>query len=140
VEKDNYVPSSSAAFSVALGDSVEIYFELSLTAAPIQPLPAGQSVLDTIKSGPNPADPEKGPIHIGFILDSAARARVKVYTLGGELVFQDDQRFPPGYNEFVWSGANLYDRRLPNGVYLAYVEIDTGKEKLRKVLKIAILR
>ncbi|MDR1322956.1 MAG: carboxypeptidase-like regulatory domain-containing protein [Candidatus Margulisbacteria bacterium] len=140
VEKDNYIPSSSAVFDVTLGDSVEIYFELPLSAAPVQPLPAGQSVLDTIKSGPNPADPEKGPIHIGFILDSAARARVKVYTLGGELVFQDDQRFPPGYNEFVWSGANLYDRRLPNGVYLAYVEIDTGQEKLRKVLKIAILR
>jgi protocatechuate 3,4-dioxygenase beta subunit len=140
VEKDNYIPSSSAVFDVTLGDSVEIYFELPLITAPVQPLPAGQSVLDTIKSGPNPADPEKGPIHIGFILDSAARARVKVYTLGGELVFQDDQRFPPGYNEFVWSGANLYDRRLPNGVYLAYVEIDTGQEKLRKVLKIAILR
>ncbi|GBR72907.1 hypothetical protein NO1_0364 [Candidatus Termititenax aidoneus] len=140
VEKDNYAPSSSAAFNVVVGDSVEIYFELPLIAAPVQPLPAGQSVLDTIRSGPNPADPEKGPIHIGFILDSAARARVKIYTLGGELVFQDDQRFPPGYNEFVWSGANLYDRRLPNGVYLAYVEIDTGREKLRKVLKIAILR
>ncbi|MDR2428510.1 MAG: carboxypeptidase-like regulatory domain-containing protein, partial [Candidatus Margulisbacteria bacterium] len=140
VEKDAYVPSSSATFNVSLGNSVNIYFVLQLSAAPVHPLPAGQSVLDTVRSGPNPADPEKGPIHIGFILDGAARVRVKVYTLGGEIVFQDDQHFPVGYGEFVWSGTNLYDRRLPNGVYLAYVEIDTGREKLRKVLKIAILR
>jgi protocatechuate 3,4-dioxygenase beta subunit len=140
VEKDGYVPSSSAAFSVATGDSKEFYFVLPLAVPPVQPLPPGQSVLDTIRSGPNPADPEEGPIHIGFILDRVSRARVKVYTLGGELVFQDDKNCAPGYAEFVWSGANLYDRRLPNGVYLAYVEIDTGQEKLRKVLKIAILR
>jgi hypothetical protein len=140
VEKDAYVPSSSAAFSVSLGDNVNIYFVLPLLAPPVHPLPAGQSVLDTVRSGPNPADPEKGPIHIGFILDGTARVRVKVYTLGGEMVFQDDQHFPAGYGEFVWSGTNLYDRRLPNGVYLAYEEIDTGQENLRKVLKIAILR
>jgi protocatechuate 3,4-dioxygenase beta subunit len=140
--KDAYVTADlKERITVTLGGS-PIYKDINmvLLAPPVHPLPPGQSVLDTVRSGPNPADPEKGPIHIGFILDSAARARVKVYTLGGELVFQDDRYFPAGYGEFVWSGANLYDRRLPNGVYLAYVEIDTGQEKLRKVLKIAILR
>ncbi|MDR2431041.1 MAG: hypothetical protein LBD99_02135 [Candidatus Margulisbacteria bacterium] len=140
--KDGYVTQNTAAFFTVVFGSVEYRPDvlLALIAPPVEPLPPGKKIEDTIISGPNPANPDDGPIHIGFILDGHYRVRVKVYTIGGELVYQDDRRFPPGYGEFVWDGDNLYRQKLPNGVYLGYVEVDTGGKKLRKVLKIAILR
>ncbi|MDR1996860.1 MAG: carboxypeptidase regulatory-like domain-containing protein [Candidatus Margulisbacteria bacterium] len=138
--KADYVTQNTAAFQVDFAVPVQRDIVLARLEPPVEPLPPGQKMEDTILSGPNPANPDEGPIHIGFILDGYYRVRVKVYTVGGELVFQDDRRFPAGYGEFLWDGDNLYRQRLPNGVYLAYVEIDTGSRRLKKVLKIAILR
>jgi hypothetical protein len=107
---------------------------------PIDPIPAGQSVADTIKSGPNPANPNKEPIHIGMILDTTAKVSVRVYTLGGDKVYENTRQFAPGYNEFVWDGDDLFGDSIPNGVYLAYIEVDTGNEKIKKVIKIAVLK
>ncbi len=98
------------------------------------------SIADTIKSGPNPCNPDDGPVHIGFKVNESGSARIRIFTLGRELVYDESIQCVPGYNEVEWEANDLYNESVPNGVYLAYVEVDSGGKNVKKVLKIAILR
>jgi hypothetical protein len=100
----------------------------------------GQTIEETIKSGPNPANPDEEPVHIGFILEKESKVKIRVYSLGRELVYEKNKTYQGGYNEAIWDGEDLFNDKVANGVYLAFIEIDTGSEKIKKVLKIAILR
>jgi len=98
-------------------------------------------IKDSIKTGPNPANPEIEPVHIGFRVDGEAYVRIKVYSLGGELIYSDSMQCSSGYNEFIWDGMDRFSRSAANGVYLGYVEIKMSDGTvIKKVNKIAILR
>jgi hypothetical protein len=96
---------------------------------------------DSIKAGPNPANPDEEPVHIGFRVDGDAYVRIKVYSLGRELIYSDSKQCSSGYNEFVWDGLDRFSKDAANGIYLAYVEIKLSDGTvIKKVNKIAILR
>lgn len=98
------------------------------------------NVKNSIKAGPNPFNPEEGPVHICYVTEGSATARVIVYTVGGEQVFSERQSVGSGYHEFIWDGEDRFRQSVPNGVYLAYIEVKTNGRTYKQVKKIAVLR
>lgn len=129
---------ASITVSIGLTDTTTLNVTLNYVITPLPPWYS--NVEDSMKSGPNPANPDNGPVHIGFAVEESAKARVLIYTLGGELVFSESKDVPRGYHEFLWEGSDRYKDAVPNGVYLGYMEVKTSTKTYKKVLKIAILK
>lgn len=137
--KTNY-DTVTRSVTVVIGVTDITTFNVTLNVRE-NPLPPWYSdIEESIKSGPNPANPDEGPVHIGFVVEESATARLLIYTQGGELVYSESMRVSRGYNEFLWEGDDRYRDEVPNGLYLGYMEIKSGGKTYKKVLKIAILR
>lgn len=137
--KTDYI-TVTRSVTVVIGVTDITTYNVTLNAQET-PLPDWYSnIEDSIKSGPNPANPDDGPVHIGFVVEDTATAKLLIYTMGGEIVFSDSKRVDRGYHEFLWEGDDRYNENVANGLYLGYMEIKTGGKTYKKVLKIAILR
>ncbi|MBI5631159.1 MAG: fibronectin type III domain-containing protein [Elusimicrobia bacterium] len=78
---------------------------------------------------PNPFMPNRGHGYVTFS-QMPAGARVRVFTLRGELVFEGQAN---GSGLMIWGGVNLYGRPAASGVYLATLEFN-GQKKVHKVV------
>jgi len=94
-----------------------------LQTALVDPATAG----GYLTSYPNPFHPAETPTTIAYVLDDDATVRLRVYTLSGGLVL--DQQYPSGaaggqtgLNEIQWDGRNGAGEPVASGGYVVYVE------------------
>jgi hypothetical protein len=116
--------------------------EFDLETAIVDPSAPG----GTVTSYPNPFHPEMGPTTIAYKLDTNATVTLIIYTLGGDLVRQEE--FPAGsaggvagLNEFLWNGENGSGKTVASGGYVVRIEAKGGGETLHVMSrKVAIVR
>lgn len=94
--------------------------------------PVQNGNLDGVRIWPNPFRPAQVNVTFGGL---PANARVRIYTLHGEILFDSGPTTSSG-QEVFWSVVNQSGRRVASGVYLAVV--DSGSS--RKVFKVAVER
>ena len=87
---------------------------------------------------PNPFHSETA---FSFSLTRSAEVTIKVYTVAGELIKTiGSTAAQAGYHEIPWDGRNDYGEKLANGVYLYRIVVNSGKETVSLVKKLAVLR
>ena len=92
---------------------------------------------------PNPINIDKDLIHITYYLSKDADVRIKVYSISGELVYDqivDSLHSKFGQNDVVWNGVDNFSEKLANGVYFVYLLVNSDGEKVTKTFKMAVLR
>ena len=88
---------------------------------------------------PNPFDPSKGAMQIGFFLDTAADVTLKIYTLQGRFVSSSTRSFPSGNQITTWNGANDSGMKVTPGGYIGVIEKHYGGRTDTQRIKIAVL-
>ncbi|MDO8803940.1 MAG: hypothetical protein Q7R35_05895 [Elusimicrobiota bacterium] len=89
---------------------------------------------------PNPFDPERGPTQIGFFLKAPAKVILKLFTLEGNLVYEEARAEGSGGNKvWPWAGRNGTGKTAAPGGYICIIEKRyTGKTE-RQQFKLAVL-
>jgi hypothetical protein len=89
---------------------------------------------------PNPFDPAQGPTQIGFFLEEPADVETRIYTLQGELVFEESRRYDSAGNQVAsWNGANNSGLRAAPGGYVVMLRKRyNGRVDVQK-FKIAVI-
>ncbi|HVA67640.1 MAG TPA: kelch repeat-containing protein [Elusimicrobiota bacterium] len=95
-----------------------------------QQVPGGAA--NDAKIFPNPFYPSRGNGYVTFS-NMPADARVRIFTLHGELVFDENAN---SSGVLIWPGTNRAGRRVASGVYLAAVE-GSGT---RHIFKVVVIR
>ncbi|MDI6738807.1 MAG: FlgD immunoglobulin-like domain containing protein [Candidatus Edwardsbacteria bacterium] len=86
---------------------------------------------------PNPAS---GRTSISYQLPEAARIKLTVYNVMGQVVsVLVDERQPAGYYKVAWDGRNDQKRKAAAGTYLYRLEA-AGKDTFRKIRKLVWIR
>jgi len=90
-----------------------------------QPPPVPPSFSGALTYSPDPFDPDRhGALQIQITLPaSAVSAAVIVFDLRGrrlKVIF--DANVPTGYQEILWDGRDLENRRIPPGLYILFAE------------------
>ncbi|MCK4532606.1 T9SS type A sorting domain-containing protein [bacterium] len=86
---------------------------------------------------PNPFDPHQGTTTIQFYMNGEGKAKIKIYTLTGNLVREWDVEAQAGINSaFQWDGRDKDGNMVANGTYLCLVKTDNKKE----TIKISIIK
>jgi hypothetical protein len=83
---------------------------------------------------PNPS--RSGAVSFPFDLPSDRQVSVRIYTMAGELVWEDSRRFGPGPDALPWNNEKACSRAVGSGIYL--YRISCGPDE--KVGKIAVVR
>ncbi len=91
-------------------------------------------------SAPNPFNPLSETAHIGFTLVKNVLVKIYIIALNGDLLFESNKNCNSGYNEFTWDGRDKLGQIVKNGGYYAYLIIDDNGNKIKKLIKIAILK
>lgn len=90
-------------------------------------------------SAPNPWNPLKSPLTLGYHLSRSAQVKLVLFDLNGQVVYQWDyeQTSPygsPGYHQLTWDGRHE-GHVLKNGVYWGYFisksDVFTRQQKFR---------
>jgi len=89
---------------------------------------------------PNPFDPGNGPTQIGFSLRAAAKVTIKLFTLEGDLVYEETRAESSAGNKvWPWTGRNGTGKTVSPGGYICIIEKKyTGKGE-RQQFKLAVL-
>jgi len=89
---------------------------------------------------PNPFDPHKEDTNIGFNLREPARVTLKIFTLGGQKVYEETKyENSAGNHVFLWSGRNEKGKIVEPGGYIGVIiKHYSGGSETQK-LKIAVL-
>lgn len=107
-----------------------IDIQMPPSAIPESPVP-GPSLI-RIANHPNPF---KLSTAISFELPKAARTRLSIYNLRGQLVKTlNDQHMPAGLHSLEWDGHDVTGRTAASGVYLLMLESDGLKAVHRMML------
>jgi hypothetical protein len=59
----------------------------------------------------------------------AGEVRLRIYTVSGRLIFEEDLPNTAGYNEYRWDGRDLSLDRIANGTYLYKIVAKTGSRE-----------
>jgi len=87
-----------------------------------------------IALSPNYPNPFNAQTVIEYALPEAARVRLVVYNLVGQMVRKlVDETQPAGYKRILWDGRNEYGGEMSSGIYFLQLMIDRQK-LLRKML------
>jgi len=114
----------------------------SVTGAPVSVVNVGDSKSVEIRSPhwglgpfvPNPYRPRVDPpVIINYSVGEAARIKIKVYTISGELVktLMDGQS-DMGVWKTVWDGRNTGNRVVASGIYILHIE-SPGFNEVKKL-------
>jgi glucose/arabinose dehydrogenase len=116
VDSLNTVVESNEANNHGLG---------TLTVVPV--LDAGDVPLSLALSGPVP-NPSTHGSRLSLTLPSASPVAFEIFDLQGRSVWRAPRRsFPAGRSELRWPGVNQRGDRVRPGVYLARVDVDSGR-------------
>lgn len=85
---------------------------------------------------PNPFSPHEGPTRIVFSCERAEKVKIKIFTLYGDLVYEDSFDAAKGTNEYEYGGRDGAGRILYNGIYICQLEKSNGKKLRCKILVI----
>lgn len=107
--------------------------------------PAGGEfeVVDSFKAGvkadkvfnvPNPFSPHKGPTKIIFGSDKNETVKIRIFSLQGDLVYEDSFEAVTGTNEYEYRGRDNSGKILYNGGYICRLEKTDGKKLKCKIL------
>lgn len=116
--------------------------EMNLETAFVDPGAAG----GTVTNYPNPFHPGEQPTTIAYKLADNARVTLRIFTLSGALVRQEEfDRSAPGglagLNEWQWDGRNGDGRFVASGGYIALIEAEGTGETLHVMRRrIAVVR
>ena len=99
----------------------------------MSPIPEGQKVLSAndIYAAPNPT---KGFTKF-FFPDDAGDVKVEVYTLSGDLVWENTGKGGSGHNSIEWPCTNKAGRKVGTGLYIYKVTIEYASGKKEEVIK-----
>ncbi|MBU1599332.1 T9SS type A sorting domain-containing protein, partial [bacterium] len=99
----------------------------------MSPIPEGQKVLNAsgVYAKPNPA---KGSTEF-FFPDDAGDVKVEVYTLSGDLVWENTGKGGSGHNSIEWPCTNKAGRKVGTGLYVYKVTIEYASGKREEVIK-----
>jgi hypothetical protein len=132
------VPEINRIRAVSNGLSAEMDLEVALVD-PTQP--GGYAT-----NYPNPFHPNEAPTTIAYKLNGDARVTLRIYTLSGGLVLE--QQFDAGatggvagLNEIQWDGQNGEGDMVASGGYIAVIEAEANGETMHSMRrKIAVVR
>ena len=100
-------------------------------------VPAQEPVIAKPINWPNPFDPTQGPTTIGFAIPEPATVTLKIFSLNGQLVYQEVRQFgAPGNQIWPWDGRSGSGRRVAPGGYILVIEkrmagsVDTQRSKI----------
>ena len=106
---------------------------------PVLPL-AGTPPMTEPYNWPNPFDPLNGPTQIGFFLKAPARVTVKLFTLEGNLVYEETrQEGTAGNKVWPWTGRNGTGKLTAPGGYICLIEKRYPGKTERQQFKLAVL-
>jgi hypothetical protein len=85
---------------------------------------------------PNPFHAGREPTRIAYFLSAPASVTVRVFSLTGELVYEEnipqgDPRAAPGARETEWDGRNGKGEVVRNGIYVCVVDAGGKSAKFR---------
>ncbi len=100
---------------------------------------SGDVALSDVFNFPNPFTTDTRFL---YRLNGAARsARVQVFTLRGQKIFEAGGTARPGENAIAWDGRDMDGDEVANGVYFYKLEVETeGGRKLSRIERIARIR
>ncbi|MFO7652731.1 MAG: hypothetical protein R6X25_02810 [Candidatus Krumholzibacteriia bacterium] len=114
-----------AQMSIVRATAGGLAADLDLETALVDPDAAG----GTVTNYPNPFHPGEAATTIAYVLDGAARVRLRIYTLSGGLVV--DRQYAAGeaggtagLNEVTWNGRNGAGDPVASGGYILHVEAE----------------
>lgn len=88
-----------------------------------------------IFNAPNPFNPAIGQsTKIVFMSNGNENVKIKIYTLMGDKVFEDNYKAVNGTNEYEYGGKDNNGRMLYNGTYLCIVEKASGNGKFKMLI------
>jgi|GEM_PF-1574990 len=89
---------------------------------------------------PNPFDPAGGPTQIGFYLEAPARVNLKLFTLEGNLVYEETRAESAAGNKvWPWTGRNGAGKMTAPGGYICVLEKRYPGKTERQRFKLAVL-
>ena len=117
--------------SVEAGDATALIGSNALSIN----LPLDTKAVDEFRIAPNPFTPngdginDETEIHFSvFKLTAPRQAQVRVYTLAGRPIWESDQMLQSGRVSMLWDGTDLNGRKVPPGLYICQVNLDTDRE------------
>ena len=89
---------------------------------------------------PNPFDPHAGPTQLGFYLRATAKVTLKLFTLEGDLVYEESRAESSAGNKvWPWAGRNGAGKIAAPGGYVCVIEKKYAGKTERQQFKIAVL-
>ena len=83
---------------------------------------------------------ENDSVTIGYYLAKEADIRLRVFNIEGKLVSNlKSSRETDGFYEVVWSGRDLREEELPNGLYIIQLVVNSDEGKPEKILKKVVI-
>ena len=121
--------------TVARRDGGEAVRSVSLVGS----VGAGDVELTGVYNFPNPFTRDTRFL---YHLNGAAQgARLRVFTLRGQKIYEADGTARPGENAIRWDGRDMDGDEVANGVYLYKLEVDTSAGKtLSRTERVARVR
>ncbi len=142
VARADFLSPREPEIDVVRASSGSLMQDLQVETALVDPNAPG----GTIASYPNPFHPNESPTTIAYKLADNASVRMRIYTLSGNLVFEQD--FAPGsvggtvgLNEIVWDGRNGDNEFVASGGYIVEVRAEGNGQTLHVMRrKVGVVR
>jgi hypothetical protein len=87
-------------------------------------------VMTSVAVNNNPFSPNgdgnKDTTAISFNLNEAATVRLRIYGLAGDVIYEQEQDFPAGANQYVWDGKDTDGKMQRSGLYIYQLHARNG--------------
>ena len=117
---------------VDAGDATDLTGSRELTLR----VPVGDDVLGDLTLSPNPFTPNGDGVNDELAVDfsvfqvtQARRARVRMYELGGRLVWEGSTQVVGGAQQIRWKGLDTADRTVPPGLYICQIDLGADSDQ-----------
>ena len=124
----------SPTITFTITDTFTVTITKTITASPTINL--NQPLIIDLKG----SFPDFNKINIVFLLSKNADITIKIFTVSGEIVLNQETKGTQGYNIFSWDGLNYRKRKVASGVYIYKIIAQTNIEKRFVIDKLFIIK